>query len=136
MPNNLNHLVSPTFAQKKNNIFRQERAAPEKAKSRNASKTGLGEVSAAAKSMKTNNFEGTFSRQPSMISTITTEIAEPTISASITTMSQMRENAGHAGLQRQGKQSVSKTTRTGNFERKQSYGGTKTSQYETCKLAA
>lgn len=95
MPNNLNHLVSPTLAQKKNNIFRQERAAPEKAKSRNTSKTGLGDTGAAARhSTKTNHFEGSFSRQPSMISTITTEIAEPTISASITTMSQLRENAG------------------------------------------
>jgi len=114
MPNNLNHLVSPTFAQKKSNIFRQERAAPEKVKSRNASKTGLGEA-AAAKTMKTSNFEGTFSRQPSMISTMTTEVAEPIISASITTMSQMREIAT---FQRQGKQSVSKTTRAGNSERK------------------
>jgi len=71
-----------------------------------------------------------------MISTITTEIAEPTISASVTTMSQLRENAT---FQRQGKQSVSKTNRTGNFDRKQSYGAQKTGgqgQYETCKPAA
>ena len=62
MPNNLNHLVSPSFAQKKNNIFRQERAAPEKLKSRNTSKTGLGNATAAAHSSKTSHFEGTFSR--------------------------------------------------------------------------
>ena len=77
MPNNLNHLVSPTVAQKKS-TFSQFKQAPEKAKSRNSSKIGMQET----KSQKISVFEGTFQMNAKAIET---EVLEPTIQTSVTT---------------------------------------------------
>ena len=129
MPNNLNHLVSPTFAAKKGISRQQSKLAPEKAKSRNSpSKLPLAE----AKSQRVGNFESTISKTPAL----ETESIEPIIATSTTTRNQTRMEVGQ--FTRQGKQSVGKPTKTGNFgERKQSAGMPKQQlQAMSCNLAA
>ena len=117
MPDNLNHLVSPSFATKTAVSRPESKLAPEKAKSRNESRAVLGET----KSLKASHFESSFKRDAA---TLEAEAAEPTISASVTTRAQVRENAHFQ--QRQGKQSVGKPAKTVNFsDRRQSAGGPK-----------